>query len=384
MTERTAEEISELTAEYQRRKEARRRYKAQQKSQQRSGVVGPNKSGPVLPPSQVPPVSSGMEITAHIPTANSSVRTEAAPKSAKAKAKKAPKRRPEAVALEIALSPKFPGLKLSYYTLTEQDQEFVSQRLESLPGLIEALLDKFLTLPKERTGITLGLFSEGTTESGASKGVKLSVNAPQLDKNAPAFGLYQSYLQEDGKPVLYIESIVAPGRSKQFFRTVLLPQAAKHNIQKFALRASNLLVSGNTPHADGRTVWARYGFAPTPAYWSEMQAKGLSALKKKPFDAASSQVKDIMKDPSPKALRRLVFLAWQERKQAGKDGLIKDFLDNVVLGQPWDGDIDLNDSDSRQWLETYVAISKPEDHLGTFKRLVPPPTIVRGDYTFMG
>jgi hypothetical protein len=382
MTERTPEEISELTAEHQRRKKAQRRYEAEQKSQQRSGVVGPNKSGPVRPPSQVRPVASGMEITARIPTAHPSARTEATPEPAETE--KAPERRPEAVALETALRRKFPGLKLPYYNLTEQDQEFVRQRLESLPGLIEALLDKFLTLPKERTEITLRLFSEGTSESGASKGVKLTVNAPQLDKNVPAFGLNQSYLQEDGKPVLYIESIVAPGRSKQFFSTVLLPQAAKHNIQKFALRASNLIVSGNKPHADGRTVWARYGFAPTPAHWSEMQAKGLSALKKKPFNTISSQVKDIMKDPSPKALRRLVFLAWQERKRAGKDGLIKDFLDNVVLGLPWDGDIDLNDSDSRQWLETYVAVSKPEDHLGTFERLVPPPTIVQGDYTFMG
>jgi hypothetical protein len=376
MTERTAEEISELAAEYQRREEA------QQKSEQRSGVVGPNKSGPVRSPSRVRPVASGMEITAHIPTAHPSARTGATPESAKTE--KAPKRRPEAVALEKALRQKFPGLKLTDYRLTEQDQEFVRQRLGSLPGLIEALLDKFLTVPKERTEITLRLFSEGTTESGASKGMKLFVNAPQLDKNVPAFSLNQSYLQEDGKSVLYIESIVAPGRSKQFFRTVLLPQAAKHNIQKFALKASNLTVSGNQSHADGRTVWARYGFAPTPAGWSEMQEKGLSELKKKPFNAISSQVKDIMKDQSPKALRRLVFLAWQERKRAGKDGLIKDFLDNVVLAWPWDGDIDLNDSDSRQWLETYVAVSRPEDHLGTFERLVPPPTIVRGDYTFMG
>ena len=155
----------------------------------------------------------------------------------------------------------------------------------------------------------------------------------------------------------------------------MLPQADRLGIRKLTLDAANLGVipgtSGARSNAAGVTAWARYGFIPTQDAWDTLRGAGKTTLDAARWKSIRAEVKPVMNDPSPEALRRLVFLAWQERKaQQGKSGLITEFLD-TFLGSNWSGEIDLDDRRSRAWLETYINVSKPEEHLDTFEGLLP-------------
>lgn len=393
MTERTPEENARREAEYHLQDEARRRERRSRLPFRR------NTRAPALPPSRVPvtppaaePKDSPSEIRERLPEP-AEARSEAgdrllAVQDRPARTEVRPPGKPEAVRrLEFQLWREFPFLDVAYYTLTQADLEFLERHLTTLPALIESMLDKFVTQAAERRGIVVRLFSEGTSPSGESKGIRVRLEARILPGQAAPFTLNQAYSAETGELALKIESIVAPGRGKEFFKVSVLPQAKRFGIRKITLDASNLGIfpgaSGAASNAAGVTAWARYGFVPTRDAWDTMRNAGMTTLSDHSWASVRSQLKRIMTDPSPKALRRLVFLAWQERKTLGQPGLITKFLD-TFLGSNWSGEIDLSDPDSKGWLETYINASRPEDHLGTFERLLSPPTIVKGDYTFRG
>jgi hypothetical protein len=249
------------------------------------------------------------------------------------------------------------------------------------------LLDDFIAKGAERWGIVLRLFSEGTSQSGESEGIRVRLQARKLPDQAAAFTLNQVYQTERGTPTLHIESIVAPGRAKDFFRYSVLPQADRLGIRRITLDAANLGVfpgtSGAASNAAGVTAWARYGFVPTQQAWDNLRGAGVTTLGADSWASVRDQLMPVMADPSPKALRRVVFLAWQEREARGESGLITKFLD-TFLGSNWSGEIDLNDHDSREWLETYINSKKPEDNLDTFERLLPPPSGTVRKYSVRG
>lgn len=274
------------------------------------------------------------------------------------------------------LDPKFPGINFDN-KLTDPEPRLDKLGI-TLTDLARSLLGGFLN-KKQRKGVTIILLPEG------GKGIRIRINttSPLSPRDERPFSLNQAYSEENGLRILHIETIVAPGEGKRFFKSNLLPQAEQLGIQKITLNASG--IGGSR---EGILAWARYGFVPTPEAWNEMRSYGLGLLKSeknKNLAPFRSQLEAALQDSSPEALRWLIYLSWKEREaQQGKEGkkevegqrkkgAAADFLDRVLGHNTWDGELDLTDPDSRKWIQTYVNAAKPEDQLTTFEHLLKEP-----------
>ena len=402
MTERSLEEIEELEAENRRKDEEKRRADAERRRRYREayslfegksseatqGI--PVRANPGLPPSRMPPGSAlGKSAPKDTGTA------KASPSQIPATEQKS-----DTVAkAKDDLQTSFPRIQIDDKRLGDEDKTFLDKRLGTTPGLVTALLENFLP-PQgaQRDDIEIVLFSEGTTASGESKGIRVKVQTKNplsaQDERKRPFTLNQVYENEKGELALHIETVVAPGKGKNFFKSSVLPQAKQLDIRKITLDAFSIGGTG-----EGTLAWARYGFVPTREAWDRMRATGLSILSsnKKELKPIRSQLKQALNDPSPKALRWLVFLSWKERKEKteqeggkGKKGASGGFLSrilsmgrgqekepltatgllNTILGSKWEGELDLTDPKSKAWVETYVDTAKAEDQLEAFEGLL--------------
>ena len=281
------------------------------------------------------------------------------------------KERPELRDAREELRKTFPGLQIRTFGLDAADIEFLEKnKVGSVPRAVRRVIDNFLTQGPERTGIVLELMSEGKYPSGESKGVRIKATAPKLEPKTDPFFINQSFEVEKGKLVLHIESITAKGRGKAFFRESVIPQVLIADISKITLSAYS---SGSS--SEGLVAWARYGFVPDQEGWDRMRARGEELLDEKDYAPISRQVAGILRDPSPKALRRLIVRSWKEkRKRAGTTGPgpITLLLNRILQTGLWKGEIDMADPKSVQWLTLYLSVTNAEERLKDFEELLEP------------
>lgn len=258
----------------------------------------------------------------------------------------------------------FPGITISG-KLSEKDRAFwdAFMRLGPAPitvaGFVRSLLEGILDV-SQRAGVTITLFSEGLV-SGASKGIRVSVETtvPLSDQDKRPFSLTQAYWAEEGGLTVHVEAVVAPHRGRQFVQSSLLAQARQFNARKITLTASS--IGGSQ---EGVFVWARYGFVPRAGDWNAMRRWGLMRLNDEKYELESvgKDLEKILLDPSPKAVRWVVYLSW--RQKGGRTTFLNHMLSSNVS---WKGELDLTDSVSLSWLETYLASGQPQQ----FEPLLP-------------
>jgi hypothetical protein len=277
------------------------------------------------------------------------------------------------------LAARFPGIKISG-KLGPQDDAFWDRYMRrqsvplTLPEFVESLLGGFLG-PQQREKVQIEMFSEGSAaEAVESRGVRVSVNTavPLSDKDSRPFSLTQVYLADEGRLKIHLEGVVAPGRGRQFVGTSLLAQAKALGGRKLTLSASS--IGGSQ---EGVFAWARYGFVPTVKDWDEMRRWGLARLAGAEDDLAAlhkAGVEEILLDPAPKAVRRLVYLAWEMKEP------VTTFLNHLLSSHvSWKGELDLAEPESLRWIEAYAG----GESLGQFtglrpeasKELSPPPDV---------
>jgi hypothetical protein len=254
------------------------------------------------------------------------------------------------------LQERFPKLTIKS-TIQADDEEFWARYLkgQSLARFVESLLGPLLT-PGQRTGVTIDLFP--SRKNGACVGVQVKVDAAN-----PRLHLNQEYLAENGRLVVNVENIEAPGgQGRQFFERSLLAQAKDLGVTRLDLTAS---ASG--ARADGVVAWARYGFVPTGTDWDRIRRRGLALLAEPdPAVPNAGDVRQVLMCPAPVALRRLVFLSWRDG-EATRTLLNRSLSVNVS----WVGSVDLTDSTSRAWIEAYASGPAPDARLGIFEPLLP-------------
>jgi hypothetical protein len=262
---------------------------------------------------------------------------------------------------------KFPGIAIKTPNAFEDEpKQLLEKRLGTLPNFITQLVGPFLS-DEEKQGLKVVLLHE-TGEHLPGKGIQVKVEATvKPSGKEDAFRVNLIYLPADKGLALDIISTGATGEGKRFFKTVLLPQAGQLGITTMALDAASIGKTGA-----GVVAWARYGFIPRQKDWDTMTTKGLGILKNeknKELEPFRKQLRAILKEKSPRALRKLVYLTWFERKRTGKRSPTADFLDRI-LGTSWIGDIDLNNPKDADWIKTYVATEKAEEQLETFEKLL--------------
>lgn len=236
----------------------------------------------------------------------------------------------------------------------EQGDEFWETHLSShtLTGLLGELLAPLNDEERQhsRVGVTLLLEQAGSKVRGIR--IKINVVDPQKQfvPGAATFVLNKLFeLDEQGALTSKIETIVAPGRSRPFFRDQLLPALAAMGITKVTLTASQIM-GYNAP--GGVSVWARYGFIPEADQWARMRESGQGKLDDLPSDSEFHDLvpalQEIYQDEDPRALRRLALMAMAHPEVA-------DHVTSVVLvDQNWKGTIDLGEPEARRWITTYV------------------------------
>jgi hypothetical protein len=275
-----------------------------------------------------------------------------------------------AAATAKALESTFPGITIDY-RLNDKDEAFWAKYLQkdgepvTLGKFITLLLEDFLSA-SVRSGVNVMFLSEATGGTDESRGIRVRVAAtvPLVASDKRPFSLNLAYLTEAGKLKLYLETVVAPTQGRKFAKVCLLPQARIFNAAKIGLKASS--IGGSQ---EGVFVWARYGFVPLKPDWEKMRRFGLSRLEEegqgKLAPVSKSLGADLL-DPSPKALRRVVYLSWTVPKALKEP--MKAFLDNMLtFSVSWDGELLLADQAGSAWIEAY-ADSAPNE---TFTPLLP-------------
>jgi hypothetical protein len=273
------------------------------------------------------------------------------------------------VAIE-ALQSKFPGITIkSGNEIGDKDDMFWATYIKdgpepiSLADLIESLLGDVLQ-GVARKNVKLTLISEEAASSSTRKGIRIVADGtyPVSDQDKRAFGLTQAYLADDGHPKVHLETVVAPHRGREFVRSDLA-LAKRINAHEFTLTAS--AAAGTN---EGIFAWARYGFIPTEK-WDAMRRWGLDRLAKGDVPL-SDTLKEILLDPAPVALRRLVYLSWVKNSKE-----ITAFLNGVLAADMgWKGRLDLTDATSVTWIATYINSTKAREHLDVFAKLLPAPS----------
>jgi hypothetical protein len=269
-----------------------------------------------------------------------------------------------------SLSATFPDIKIDN-SLGRDDEAFCAKYMRvggnplTLGAFLTSLLQDFLP-PPLRVGLSVKLSTEGADDSGGSKGIRVQVEtAGALSPGDPRkFTCTQVYRHDGDALTIYLGTVVAPGHGRPFVKTCLIGQGQLFHARKLALRATQ--VGGSR---EGVYVWARYGFVPAISDWNGMRAAGLDRLKNNQAlllgPVRESLTKDLL-DPSPKALRRIVYLSWTVPENLKPD--MKKFLDGILDGVwSWDGELDLTDPPSLAWIQAYANGNPPAQ----FKDLVP-------------
>ncbi|MEV0096859.1 hypothetical protein [Streptomyces sp. NPDC050738] len=275
------------------------------------------------------------------------------------------------------LQKQFPGIVIEGKLSTQDDAFWTSGvRHGGTPLSVDDLLSSLLGLlsHEQCVGLRVQFFTEGTVpegepRAGLSKGVRLIINAKvplsAADELKRPFSLNQVYKPGATGPVLHIEAVVAPQHGRQ--ATQLLFAHAQHiGVSRLTLCAS--MIAGSQ---EGVFAWARYGFVPLQKDWDDMRRAGLEKLDSDPVDlrAHNAELRGIVLDPAPKALRRLVYCSWQRK------GATVAFLNAMLTAHvSWQGELDLTDTDGCTWLQTYARLARASDHLAQFTPLLPAPS----------
>ncbi|MET9495606.1 hypothetical protein [Streptomyces sp. NPDC006552] len=276
-----------------------------------------------------------------------------------------------------ALRQQFPKLTIDG-NLSGADDLFWTTRVRrgtaplSVVDLLTTLLGFLGT--EQRVGIDVrfvseGIVAEGLPGAGQSKGIRLMIGGKvplsASDKLKRPFSLNQVYRPGATGLELYLEAVVAPQHGRQYTQ-LLLSHAQDLGVTRFALLAS--MIGGSQ---EGVFAWARYGFVPLQESWDDMRRSGLAVLAGDPEElrAHNAELRDILLDPAPKALRRLVHRSWQWQ------GATVDFLNRVLVAHVnWQAELDLADQPGCRWLRTYAQLTKASDHLDQFTPLLPAPS----------
>ena len=282
-----------------------------------------------------------------------------------------------------ALQETFPGIKIEYL-LTEKDEVFwktyflKDSEPVTLGAFIVSLLGEFL--PAEvRPGLSVKLRSEGGADVSRGIRVQVATVEPLVSSDKRPFTLTQAYHAENGKLTIYLESVVAPSQGRRFIKA-FLHQARLFGVVKIELNAS--MIGGSQ---EGVFVWARYGFIPVKTDWDGMRRRGLTILTEQPGPLA--QVRDrltqVLLDPSPVALRQVVYLSWTVPGEIQMP--MKKFLDTMLNYRlSWNGELLLTDQVSSAWIEAYANGSPaPQftDLLPVISGSEPPPVTGKEEST---
>jgi len=217
----------------------------------------------------------------------------------------------------------------------------------ALASAIDRMLGDVLD-DKERTG-KISVLVVGSAEQ-----VNLVVDVAEV------MVVNQILQAEGGKLKVKIESVTAKGRGKRLFARGLLPLYQSLGVRKLELDASSI---GSKD--DGRYAWARYGFLPGEADWNTMRQAGRERVKKGYFlfpDALDKKMLGILESPSPRALRELILLSWQEG-----DRVTRILNGMLVVLKSWKGTLDLEDERDRRWIEMYTG----EEDKARLRELIP-------------
>lgn len=219
------------------------------------------------------------------------------------------------------------------------------------------------------------LFTEGTTavdeqpDARRSKGVRLIANTTEplsrTNSLKRPFSLVQVYRPDAGRLVVHLETVAAPQHGREYIR-LLFAHARDLAATRFTLTAS--MIGGSQ---EGVFAWARYGFVPLLQDWDDMRRSGLAALDgdPEPLRPHNTALRDILLDPSPKALRRLVHHCWKRK------GATVDFLNATLTSHvSWKRELDLADDAGCSWLQAYASLPNASEHLDTFTPLLPAPS----------
>lgn len=162
------------------------------------------------------------------------------------------------------------------------------------------------------------------------------------------FALTQVFKEEDGKLNAHIESVTATGGGKKLFRESLIPLWESLNVNKLTLSASR--IGGGD---EGVVAWARYGFIPDNASWNKMQEYALKKIENNKQEWAQ-QVRSIVNKASPRAIREMVLLSWQNRDE------VRPVLDGMLRHAfSWPGTLDLTNKQDLEWVTNYTAKVPP-------------------------
>jgi hypothetical protein len=220
-------------------------------------------------------------------------------------------------------------------------------------------------LDRQDKGATIKLFPEDSDGPGG-RGIRVNIAAKKALSVAESrpFSLSQVFFPGKEGQTIYVEGVVAPGKGRQFVQSGLLTYAKQVKVRKLELKASGI---GGTQ--EGVFAWARYGFVPTAESWEKMRRSGLNTLRSETGELSSDTrdaLERLLLNPSPQALRWVVYLSWKEK------GATTKFLNRMLTASVgWDGELDLADPKSLAWINTYAGAAKAENELTTFRELLP-------------
>lgn len=254
------------------------------------------------------------------------------------------------------LGKKYPNIADSAHSkVTEQTGEAFWQtyfKQTTFQQVIETILDGYLSQDQDKP-ITLTLMDDTN-----SKGVRLIIDIVnhratdyQTSKSQKTlFALNQLFYEKDGKPKVHIETVTATGGGKKLFAKSLLPLFKTLNISEIILKASR--IGGGD---EGIVAWARYGFIPSKEDWITMQKKAQEEIGNNEEDWAQ-KVRSIVAKESPRSIRELVFLSWQNK------GQVRSVLDTMLRSTvSWFGTLDMNHHRDLSWIEKYANGAKVEE-----------------------
>ncbi|TQL50452.1 hypothetical protein FB467_1561 [Ornithinicoccus hortensis] len=222
----------------------------------------------------------------------------------------------------------------------------------TLSGLLGELLAPLNDTERKESKVGVSVIVEQSDQRVTGIRIKIHVVDPQRQfrPGAATFVLNKVFqVDEGGALTSKVETIVAPGRSRPYFRDQLLPILDRLGITKISLTASQIM-GYDAP--GGVSVWARYGFIPDADQWGRMRDSGQQRLAALPQDAGIREhipaLQQIYQDEDPKALRPLALLAMQSVEVAEHVTAV------LLVDQNWIGTIDLGDPEARRWITTYV------------------------------
>lgn len=253
------------------------------------------------------------------------------------------------------LRAKYPLIALSPHSKGYETMDAFWEKYVALEGRADVALDGAID---RMLGNTLGDEERKAKISvlvlGSADKVNLVVDVSEV------MVVNQILQAEDGKLKVKIESVTAKGRGKRLFARGLLPLYQSLGVRKLELDASSI---GGMD--DGRYAWARYGFLPGAADWDTMRQAGHERVKKGYFlfpGALDKKMLGILESPSPRALRELIVLSWQEG-----DRVTRILNGMLVVLKSWKGTLDLEDERDRRWIEMYTG----EEDKARLRELIP-------------